>query len=116
MMDRNSIVCMTKQVCAYILKTDAQQETNAINITTKVTKWNYQMTDTTEIPSILAKAFYIAKTGRPGPVLIDITKNAQIQLFDYKGYEKCDHVRSYRPKPIVRKEYIEKAAEIINAA
>src|SRR5690606_9934018 len=81
-----------------------------------VTKWNYQVTDATEIPSILAKAFYIAKTGRPGPVLIDITKNAQIQLFDYKGYEKCDHERSYSTKPTDRKEYIERAAEIINAA
>ena len=55
---------------------------------------------------VLAKAFYIAKSGRPGPVLIDITKNAQLQKFDYSGYQKCDHIRSYRPKPIVRKEYI----------
>lgn len=116
MIDSNPIVCITGQVFASLLGTDAFQETDVINITTPVTKWNYQVTDATEIPSILAKAFYIAKTGRPGPVLIDITKNAQIQLFDYKGYEKCDHVRSYRPKPIVRKEYIEKAAEIINAA
>lgn len=116
MIDSNPIVCITGQVFASLLGTDAFQETDVINITTPVTKWNYQVTDATEIPSILAKAFYIAQTGRPGPVLIDITKNAQIQLFDYKGYEKCDHVRSYRPKPIVRKEYIEKAAEIINAA
>jgi len=64
----------------------------------------------------LAKAFYIAGSGRPGPVLIDITKNAQIQVFDYEGYKKCDHIRSYRPKPIVRKEYIEEAAKVINAA
>lgn len=116
MIDSNPIVCITGQVFASLLGTDAFQETDVINITTPVTKWNYQVTDATEIPSILAKAFYIAQTGRPGPVLIDITKNAQIQLFDYKGHEKCDHVRSYRPKPIVRKEYIEKAAEIINAA
>ncbi|RYY00453.1 MAG: acetolactate synthase large subunit, partial [Gammaproteobacteria bacterium] len=61
-------------------------------------------------------AFFIAKSGRPGPVLIDITKNAQIQKFDYKGYERCDFIRSYRPKPIVRKAYIEQAAELINAA
>jgi len=64
----------------------------------------------------LAKAFYIAKTGRPGPVLIDITKNAQLQLFDYLGYESCNHVRSYRPAPIVRKEYVEEAAKAINEA
>ena len=116
MIDSNPIVCVTGQVFASLLGTDAFQETDVINITTPVTKWNYQVTDATEIPSVLAKAFYIAKTGRPGPVLIDITKNAQIQLFEYKGYEKCDHVRSYRPKPIVRKEYVEKAAEIINNA
>ena len=64
----------------------------------------------------LAKAFYIAKSGRPGPVLIDITKNAQLQLFEYSGYQKCDHIRSYRPNPIVRKEYIEEAAKLINEA
>lgn len=116
MIDSNPIVCITGQVFASLLGTDAFQETDVINITTPVTKWNYQVTDATEIPSVLAKAFYIAKTGRPGPVLIDITKNAQIQLFDYKGYKKCDHVRSYRPKPIVRKEYVEKAAELINNA
>ena len=64
----------------------------------------------------MAKAFYIASSGRPGPVLIDITKNAQLQKFDYKGYTKCDFIRSYRPKPIVRKEYIEEAAKLINKA
>ncbi|MEP6467084.1 MAG: thiamine pyrophosphate-dependent enzyme, partial [Parafilimonas sp.] len=87
-----------------------------INITTPVTKWNYQVTDATEIPLALSKAFYIAKSGRPGPVLIDITKNAQIQKFDFNGYEKTDHIRSYRPKPIVRKKYIEEAATLINEA
>jgi acetolactate synthase-1/2/3 large subunit len=103
-------------VFAHLLGTDAFQETDIINITTPVTKWNYQVTDASEIPSVLAKAFFIAGSGRPGPVLIDITKNAQIQKFDFKGYEKCDFIRSYRPKPIVRKEYIEQAAQIINAA
>lgn len=116
MIDSNPIVCITGQVFASLLGTDAFQETDVINITTPITKWNYQVTDATEIPSVLAKAFYIAQTGRPGPVLIDITKNAQMQLFDYEGYEKCDHIRSYRPKPIVRKEYIEQAAELINQA
>jgi acetolactate synthase I/II/III large subunit len=96
--------------------TDAFQETDVINITTPVTKWNYQVTDATEIPHVLAKAFYLAGSGRPGPVLIDITKNAQLQMFDYQGYQKCDHIRSYRPKPIVRKDYIEKAAQFINEA
>src|SRR5258707_9686565 len=116
MIDSTPIVCITGQVFAHLLGTDAFQETDVINITTPVTKWNYQVTDASEIPSVLAKAFYIAKSGRPGPVLIDITKNAQLQMFNYNGYTKCNHIRSYRPKPIVRKEYIEEAAKLINSA
>jgi acetolactate synthase-1/2/3 large subunit len=116
MIDSTAVVCITGQVYAHLLGTDAFQETDVINITTPITKWNYQVTDATEIPSVLAKAFYIAKSGRPGPVVIDITKNAQLQKFDYSGYEKSDHIRSYRPKPIVRKEYIKEAAKLINAA
>lgn len=114
--DSTPLVCITGQVFAHLLGTDAFQETDVINITTPVTKWNYQVTDATEIPAVLAKAFYIARSGRPGPVLIDITKNAQIQLFDYAGYTPCNHIRSYRPKPIVRNEYIEQAAALINSA
>jgi len=116
MIDSTPVVCITGQVFAHLLGTDAFQETDVINITTPVTKWNYQVTDANEIPHVLAKAFYIANSGRPGPVLVDITKNAQLQLFEYAGYEKCTHIRSYRPKPIVRKEYIEQAAELINKA
>src|SRR5436189_4990721 len=116
MIDSTPVVCITGQVYAHLLGTDAFQETDVINITTPVTKWNYQVTDATEIPSVLAKAFYIAKSGRPGPVVIDITKNAQLQKIDFSGYERADHIRSYRPKPIVRKEYIEEAAKLINAA
>ncbi|MBS1947077.1 MAG: biosynthetic-type acetolactate synthase large subunit [Bacteroidetes bacterium] len=116
MIDSTPLVCITGQVFAHLLGTDAFQETDVINITTPVTKWNYQVTDATEIPSVLAKAFYIAKSGRPGPVLIDITKNAQLQKFDFNGYTTCTHIRSYRPKPIVRKEYIQEAANIINGA
>ncbi|MDP4252409.1 MAG: biosynthetic-type acetolactate synthase large subunit [Bacteroidota bacterium] len=116
MIDSSPVVCITGQVFAHLLGTDAFQETDVINITTPVTKWNYQVTDATEIPSVLAKAFYIAASGRPGPVLIDITKNAQLQKFSYAGYTKCAHIRSYRPKPIVRKEYVEKAAQLINEA
>jgi len=114
--DSTPLVCITGQVFAHLLGTDAFQETDVINITTPVTKWNYQVTDANEIPGVLAKAFYIARSGRPGPVLIDITKNAQVQQFEFPGYEKCNHVRSYRPKPIVRKEYIQQAAELINNA
>ncbi len=116
MIDSTPLVCITGQVYAHLLGTDAFQETDVINITTPVTKWNYQVTDATEIPAVLAKAFYIANSGRPGPVLIDITKNAQLQPFQYEGYEKCNHIRSYRPNPIVRKEYIEAAAKLINEA
>ena len=116
MIDSTPVVCITGQVFAHLLGTDAFQETDVVNITTPVTKWNYQVTDANEIPSALAKAFYIAKSGRPGPVLIDITKNAQVQKFDFEGYKPCNHIRSYRPKPIVREEYIEQAAELINAA
>jgi len=114
--DSTPLVCITGQVFAHLLGTDAFQETDVINITNPVTKWNYQVTDATEIPEVLAKAFYIAKSGRPGPGLIDITKNAQIQLFDYEGYTPCNHIRSYRPKPIVRMPYVEQAAELINKA
>jgi acetolactate synthase-1/2/3 large subunit len=116
MIDSTPVVCVTGQVFAHLLGTDAFQETDVINITTPVTKWNYQVTDANEIPSVLAKAFYVAQSGRPGPVLIDITKNAQVQQFSYEGYQKCEHIRSYRPKPIVRKEYIQEAAKLINEA
>ncbi len=116
MIDSTPLVCITGQVYAHLLGTDAFQEIDVINITTPVTKWNYQVTDAKEIPAVLAKAFYIAKTGRPGPVLIDITKNAQLDKFDYEGYTRCEHIRSYRPKPVVRKEYITQAAQLINEA
>jgi acetolactate synthase-1/2/3 large subunit len=116
MIDSTPLVCITGQVFAHLLGTDAFQETDVINITTPVTKWNYQITDATEIPEVVSKAFYIARSGRPGPVLIDITKNAQIQKFDYSGYTPCNHIRSYRPKPIIRNEYIKQAAALINQA
>ena len=116
MIDSTPLVCITGQVFAHLLGTDAFQETDIINITMPVTKWNYQITDATEIPGILAKAFYLARSGRPGPVLIDISKNAQIQLFDYEGYTPCHHIRSYRPKPVIRKNYIDEAVALINNA
>ena len=116
MIDSTPLVCITGQVFAHLLGTDAFQETDVINITTPVTKWNYQVTDASEIADTLAKAFYIARTGRPGPVLIDITKNAQIQKVAFAGYTPCKHIRSYRPKPIVRNEFVDAAAALINAA
>lgn len=114
--DSTPLVCITGQVFAHLLGTDAFQETDVINITTPVTKWNYQITDAKEIPEVLAKAFYVAKSGRPGPVLIDITKNAQLQIEEFAAYVKCNHIRSYRPKPKVRLEFVEQAAKLINAA
>src|SRR3954468_23744698 len=116
MIDSTPLVCITGQVFAHLLGTDAFQEVDVVNITTPVTKWNYQVTDASEIPLVLSKAFYISKTGRPGPVLIDITKNAQLDKFSYEGYKRCDHIRSYRPKPVIRKEFIEEAAKLINEA
>ncbi len=116
MIDSTPIVCIVGQVFAHLLGTDAFQETDILNITAPITKWNFQITDAQEIPEIIAKAFFIARSGRPGPVLIDISKNAQMQTFDYKGYTPCHYIRSYRPKPIVRPEYIEQAAQVINQA
>src|SRR3954466_5443172 len=107
MIDSTPLVCITGQVFAHLLGTDAFQETDIINITTPVTKWNYQVTDATEIPAVMAKAFFIASSGRPGPVLIDIAKNAQVQKFEYKAYKPCQSIRSYRPTPCVRNGYIE---------
>ncbi|GAB3539264.1 biosynthetic-type acetolactate synthase large subunit [Pontibacter brevis] len=116
LIDSTPLVCITGQVFAHLLGTDAFQEADVISISAPVTKWNYQVTDASEIPEALAKAFYIAKSGRPGPVLLDITKNAQLQQFTCGEHTPCNHVRSYRPKPIVRKEYIQQAAELINQA
>lgn len=116
LIDSTPIVCITGQVFAHLLGTDAFQEADVLNITTPVTKWNYQITDANEIPFILSKAFFIAKSGRPGPVVIDITKNAQLQFFDFEGYKICEHIRSYLPKPNIRKEFIEEAAKLINAS
>jgi acetolactate synthase-1/2/3 large subunit len=114
MIDSTPLVCITGQVFAHLLGTDAFQETDVINITMPVTKWNYQITDAEEIPTVLAKAFYLARSGRPGPVLIDISKNAQFQQFNYQGYTPCNHIRSYRPKPVIRKNYIDEAVALIN--
>lgn len=116
LIDSTPLVCITGQVFAHLLGTDAFQETDIINITTPITKWNYQVTNAEEIPEALAKAFYIARSGRPGPVLIDITKNAQQQKHDFAPYVPCTHIRSYRPVPIVRPEYIREAAALINQA
>lgn len=113
--DSTPLVCITGQVNKQLLGSDAFQETDIIGISTPVTKWNYQVTEASEIPEIIAKAFYIARSGRPGPVLIDITKNAQFDTFDF-SYEKCTSIRSYNPVPKLNIEKVQEAADIINSA
>ena len=113
--DSTPMVCITGQVPSHLLGSDAFQETDIVGISTPITKWNHQITEASEIPEVIAKAFYIAKSGRPGPVLIDITKDAQFQEFDFK-YEKCQGIRSYKPIPETDEASLKKAAELINNA
>jgi len=113
--DSTPMVCITGQVGKHLLGSDAFQETDIIGISTPVTKWNYQITDASEIPEIMAKAFFIAKSGRPGPVLIDITKNAQFDQLEF-SYKKCTGIRSYTPKPTLNLEKVKEAAALINNA
>ena len=113
--DSTPLVCITGQVASHLLGSDAFQETDIIGISTPVTKWNYQITKASEIPEVIAKAFYIAKSGRPGPVLIDITKDAQLSELDF-SYKKCEKVRSYRAVPKFNIDKIKEAATVINNA
>ena len=113
--DSTPMVCITGQVASHLLGSDAFQETDIIGISTPVTKWNYQVTKASEIPEIMAKAFYIARTGRPGPVLIDITKDAQFDSLDF-SYKKCIGIRSYTPTAKLSNKSIEEALELINQA
>ncbi|CAA0183411.1 biosynthetic-type acetolactate synthase large subunit [Tenacibaculum maritimum] len=113
--DSTPMVCITGQVASHLLGSDAFQETDIVGISTPVTKWNYQITKASEIPTIFAKAFYIARSGRPGPVLIDITKDAQFETFDFE-YKKCTSIRSYKAKPQVNLEEVQEAAALINKA
>ncbi|WP_298763413.1 biosynthetic-type acetolactate synthase large subunit [uncultured Polaribacter sp.] len=113
--DSTPMVCITGQVPSHLLGSDAFQETDIVGISTPVTKWNCQVTKAADIPAALAKAFYIAKSGRPGPVLVDITKDAQFEEFDF-SYEKCTKVRSYNPVPKTDVSSVEAAAKVINNA
>ncbi len=115
MIDSTPMVCITGQVPKHLLGSDAFQETDVMGITIPVTKWSYQITDAREIPEIFAKAFYIASSGRPGPVVIDITKNAQFGEFDFE-YKKCTQVESYVNRPKLDPEALEAAAKLINEA
>ena len=113
--DSTPLVCITGQVHSHLLGTDAFQETDVIGISMPVTKWNYQVTKAEEIPSAIAKAFYIARSGRPGPVLIDITKDAQFEDMNY-SYKPFNGMRSYQPKTKLNHSQVRNAAQLINAA
>ena len=114
-LDSTPLVIITGQVASGFLGSDAFQETNMIGLSMPVTKWNFQITRADEIAEVMAKAFYIARSGRPGPVLIDITKDAQIATTDYE-YKKCEHIRSYQPMPELDINQLEAAAKLINGA
>lgn len=113
MMDSTPIVLISGQVGSAQLGTDAFQETNFVGITQAVTKWNCQVKRAAEIPAAIAKAFYIAKSGRPGPVVVDITKDAQQEMAEFY-YEKINSVRSYTPNPTPDRVKITEAAKLIN--
>jgi acetolactate synthase-1/2/3 large subunit len=116
LIDSTPIVCITGQVFAHLLGTDAFQETDVVNTTIPVTKWNVQVTEAKDIAGAIAKAFYIARTGRPGPVLVDITKNAQNEIIDAAPYKKCEHIRTYKPRPVLDEAQVDAAAQLINSA
>ncbi|NOS94087.1 MAG: biosynthetic-type acetolactate synthase large subunit [Cyclobacteriaceae bacterium] len=116
LIDSTPVVCITGQVFAHLLGTDAFQEIDVINTTLPVTKWNVQVTEAKDIAPAIAKAFYIASSGRPGPVLVDITKNAQNELIEESTYAPCTSVRTYKPKPVLQPEQITAAAGLINSA
>lgn len=115
MIDSIPMVCITGQVSSPLLGTDAFQESDVIGISIPITKWNYQITSADEIPGAIAQAFYIAQTGRPGPVLLDITKDAQFGELDFE-YKKCTKIRSYLPEIPVDPFKVKEAAELIDAA
>jgi acetolactate synthase-1/2/3 large subunit len=115
MIDSTPVVCVTGQVASHLLGTDAFQETDVIGISMPVTKWNVQVTQAEDIAPAMAKAFYIARTGRPGPVLVDITKDAQFGMVDFT-YEPCTKIRSYQPTPTVDTNALKAAADLLNSA
>ncbi|MHA8056241.1 biosynthetic-type acetolactate synthase large subunit [Aquirufa nivalisilvae] len=117
MLDSTPLVCIVGQVKANLLGTDAFQECDVIGMSMPITKWNYQIVDPNEIPEIIAKAFYIAETGRPGPVLIEITRSAQAEMMSIPfKYQKCESIISYKPRLEPKEEHVEAAAKLINGA
>ncbi|WP_339738250.1 biosynthetic-type acetolactate synthase large subunit [uncultured Sunxiuqinia sp.] len=115
MIDSIPLVCITGQVASPLLGTDAFQESDVVGISMPITKWNYQITNADEIPEAIAKAFYIAQSGRPGPVLLDIAKDAQFQEIDF-NYKKCTKIRSYIPEHPVDPFKVKAAAWLIDQA
>lgn len=115
MLDSIPLVCITGQVSSNLIGGDAFQEADVVGITTPITKWNYQITKASEIPDVFTKAFYIAQTGRPGPVVIDVTKDAQLNKFDFLPNIPIN-LPSYRPKPEMSKSTIQKVIQLINRA
>lgn len=115
MLDSTPLVCITGQVPCSLLGTDAFQEADTISMTMPISKWNYQVTQASEIPSAIARAFYIARSGRPGPVVIDISKNAQVEEFDF-SYKPCIYLRSYKPHPELDLAQVDQAVQMINAS
>ncbi|HYG18057.1 MAG TPA: biosynthetic-type acetolactate synthase large subunit [Ohtaekwangia sp.] len=116
LIDSTPLVCITGQVFAHLLGTDAFQEIDVVNTTNPVTKWNVQVAEAKDIAPAVAKAFYIARTGRPGPVLIDITKNAQNEMIEVTEHKKCEAIRTYKPSPVLEPAQVDRAAELINSA
>ena len=116
MIDSTPVVCITGQVFAHLLGTDAFQETDVVNTTIPVTKWNIQVAEAKDIAPAVAKAFYIANSGRPGPVLVDITKNAQNEMIEMAEYQRCEGIRTYKPKPALQQSQVDAAAALINEA
>lgn len=115
MIDSTPLVCITGQVTSPLLGTDAFQESDVVGISMPITKWNFQITTPEEIPEAIAQAFYIAQSGRPGPVLLDITKDAQFGELDFE-YKKCTKIRSYIPETPVDPFAVKAAADLIDAA
>ena len=115
-LDSTPVVCVTGQVTSAALGSDAFQETDVMSVTAPLTKWNYQITDPDEIPAVVSKALYIARSGRPGPVLIDITKDAQFRSLEYPSVAPVPEVRGYQPRPTLNEDSVEAACRLIDEA
>ncbi len=113
--DSTPLVVITGQVASAYLGTDAFQETDVVAMTQQITKWSIQIRHADDIPDAVARAFYIASTGRPGPVVIDIAKDAQIGMMEW-NHDVCNYIRSYNPDPDLSTDDVEDVARMINEA